>query len=46
VVLCAIEELVTLLERGVDLKHFLKAKVNAAITHKNPLHFPIASGEV
>lgn len=41
VVLCKLEEIIMLLEREADLKDFLKAKINAAITHKNPLHEPL-----
>ena len=41
-VLCNLQELVLLLEREHDLKHFLKEKVNAAIIHKNPLFEPLS----
>lgn len=44
--LATMQEFVTLLERQVDLVAFLKSKVNAAITHKNPLYEPIAAGEL
>ena len=44
--LCKLEELVLLLERQVDLKAFIKTKINAAILHKNPLHEPFAAGEL
>lgn len=40
-VLCQLEEVVMLLEKSEDLKAFLKAKINAAIIHKNPLHEPL-----
>jgi hypothetical protein len=46
VTLCTLREVVTVLEGELDLSHFLRAKVNAAITHKNPFHDPIAAGEV
>lgn len=46
VVCCGLRELVTLLEQNFDLRDFFKAKAYAAITHKNPLHDPIASGEL
>lgn len=45
-VLCKLEELVHLLERNVDLTEFFKAKIDAAFTHKNPFHDPIAAGEL
>jgi len=38
VVLCKLEEIVKLLEQEGDLKELLKAKINAAIIDKNPLH--------
>ncbi len=41
VVLCKLEEFVFLLEKAVDIKGFLKEKINAAITHKNPLYEPL-----
>ena len=43
VVLCKLEEFVFLLEKAVDIKGFLKEKINAAITHKNPLYEPLQS---
>lgn len=46
VALCSLQELVILLERGVCLKAFLKLKADAAITHKNPYHQPLAAGEL
>jgi hypothetical protein len=46
VALCTLQEMVTLLERDLALSGFLKAKVHAAITHKNPHHDPIGAGEV
>ncbi|MGB6334673.1 MAG: restriction endonuclease, partial [Thermoanaerobaculia bacterium] len=36
VVLCKLQELVLLLERGEDLAAFLKAKVHASIVDKEP----------
>ncbi len=45
VVLCDLEELVQVLERKVELKVFLRAKVNAAMTDKNPYHKPFLSGD-
>jgi restriction endonuclease Mrr len=42
VVLCKLEELIRLLEREDNLREFLKAKVNAAIVFKNPLHEPLS----
>ncbi len=44
--LCTLQEFVLLLERQGDLRAFLKAKINAAITHKNPMHEPLTAGEV
>jgi len=41
IVLCNLEELVLLLEQERDLKEFLKSKVNASITDKNPLYEPL-----
>ena len=38
VVLCMLEEIVHLLEREGDLEKFLKAKVQAAIVDRKPLH--------
>jgi len=38
IVLCKLQELVELLDSEGDLKHWLKAKVTAAIVDKNPLH--------
>ncbi|HWW15183.1 MAG TPA: restriction endonuclease [Candidatus Dormibacteraeota bacterium] len=40
-VLCALEEIVLLLEDERDLKDFLKQKINAAILDKNPYHQPL-----
>ena len=40
VILCKLEEFVYLLEQETDIKVFLKDKINAAITHKNPLYEP------
>jgi restriction system protein len=36
VTLCTLEEIVMLLERQIDLKQFLKSKVQATILEKNP----------
>jgi len=41
VVLCNLEEIVLLLEREGNLKDFFRAKISAAIIHKNPLHEPL-----
>lgn len=41
IILCKLEEFVFLLEQDADIKEFLKAKINAAITHKNPLYEPL-----
>ncbi len=41
-----LEEIVLLLERQVDLPSFLKAKINAAIVHKNPMYEPFLAGGV
>ncbi len=41
VVLCTLEEFVFLLENEIEFKKFLKAKINAAITHKNPFYEPL-----
>jgi restriction system protein len=43
VVLCNLQEFVTLLEREADLKSFLKEKINESIIHKNPLYEPLRS---
>lgn len=40
-VLCALEELVMLLEDERDLKDFLKQKIHAAIVDKNPYYRPL-----
>lgn len=40
-VLCTIQEFVKLLDREADLKKWLKAKINAAKIHKNPLFDPL-----
>jgi len=42
VVLCELEEIVTLLEWGGSLKDFLKAKIDAAVVDKNPLFKPLS----
>lgn len=41
VVLCTLQEIVRLLERGADLRDFLRAKIQAAIVDRNPFHKPI-----
>lgn len=41
VVLCKLEEIVLLLEQEKDLRAFLKAKINAAVIDKNPMHEPL-----
>jgi restriction endonuclease Mrr len=41
VVLCNLEEIVLLLEREENLRDFFRAKISAAIIHKNPLHEPL-----
>jgi restriction system protein len=41
VVMCNLEEFVYVLEKEVELKKFMKAKINAAITHKNPFYEPL-----
>lgn len=46
VALCSLEEIVLLLERRLDLVRFLKLKVYAATTHKDPFFDPIAAGEL
>jgi hypothetical protein len=40
-VLCELEEIVLLLERGEDLKKFLSEKVRAITLDRNPLHRPL-----
>ncbi len=40
-VLCELEEIVMLLERNEDHLEFWRAKIHAAITHKNPLFRPL-----
>ena len=44
VVLCQLQELVMLLEKGRDLKSFLKEKINASIIHKDPFFEPLKYG--
>lgn len=44
VVLCQLQELVLLLEKGGDLKSFLKEKINASIIHKDPFFEPLKYG--
>lgn len=41
VIMCKLEEFVRLLEKEIEFKKFLKAKINAAITHKNPFYEPL-----
>lgn len=41
VVLCNLEEIILLLEREENLRDFFRAKISAAIIHKNPLHEPL-----
>jgi restriction system protein len=41
VVLCRLEEIVLLLEKEMDLRTFLKSKINAAKMDKNPLYEPL-----
>jgi|SRR5579863_500701 len=45
-VLCKLEELVHVLERGLDLTAFLKHKIDAVFSDKNPLHDPVAQGQI
>jgi restriction system protein len=40
-VLCHVNEIVTLLDREGDLAHFLKQKADAAVIHKNPYYRPL-----
>jgi hypothetical protein len=42
VILCELEEIVTLLEQNGSLKDFLKAKITAAVVDKNPLFKPLS----
>jgi restriction system protein len=44
IVLCELQEIVTLLEIEEDLRSFLKEKIRAAIIHKNPLYRPLNNG--
>lgn len=41
VVMFNLEEFVHLLEKEIEFKRFLKAKINAAVTRKNPFYEPI-----
>jgi restriction system protein len=43
VVLCELEEIVSLLERQNNLKDFIKSKINAAVVEKNPLYKPLST---
>lgn len=45
-VLCTLEEIVLALEQEKDIAALLRAKINAAITHRNPFHEPLKSGEL
>jgi restriction system protein len=42
VVLCNLQEIVMLLEQEKGMKAFLKAKIRAAIAHKNPFYEPLS----
>ena len=42
VVLSELRELVDLFEKDASLREWLKSKVDAAITHKNPLYMPLS----
>jgi hypothetical protein len=42
VVLSELREFVDILEKEVSLREWLKEKIDAAITHKNPLHMPLS----
>lgn len=41
VVLCKLEEIVLLLEKEMEIRAFLKSKINAAKMDKNPMHEPL-----
>lgn len=41
VVLCKLEEIVMLLEKEIELRPFLRSKINAAKMDKNPMHEPL-----
>ena len=43
VVLCTLREIMYVLERGDDLREFLRGKINAAVLDKNPFHEPFRS---
>lgn len=40
VVLCTLREIILVLEKEMDLKDYLKKKINASVIHKNPLFEP------
>jgi len=42
--LCSLEEIVLLLEKEQNFKDFLKAKIQAAVIHKNPFYEPLKFG--
>ena len=42
-ILCELQEIVFLLEQEKPLKEFLKAKIHAAVLHKNPLYYVLSS---
>jgi hypothetical protein len=42
VVLSELREFVDVLEKDASLREWLKQKIDAAITHKNPLHMPLS----
>jgi restriction system protein len=44
VILCELEEIVTLLEKRANLKDFLKTKINVAVMEKKPLFKPLTRG--
>ncbi len=46
VALCTLEDFVKVLDQQLDLLAFLKSKIHAAITRKDPYHDPISAGEI
>jgi hypothetical protein len=40
VVLCTLREIILVLEKEIDVKRYLKEKINAALIHKNPFFEP------
>lgn len=42
-VLCELEEIVRLLDRGRDVRDFFREKVQAAVAERRPLHRPVPS---